>query len=170
MIKRILVALPVAAAVAVLAGPGAFADTVSTSDGPAASLDITAAPGSFPVRTSGHWAEPDQEVMVGYPQNVIKVQTEAGQGYVAALLRAPYNEPLHVGAYSTVGYAPDHPELASVLLIHDGLGCYAEEGGFTVDRIETDPATGFLTAFDGAFDQRCPGSTGAAHGEIHFRR
>ena len=165
MIKRILVALPVAVAVAVLAGPAAFADTT-----PAARLDITAQPGSFPVKTSGHWAEPDQEVMVSYPKNVLKVQTEDGQGYVAVLLQAPNNEPLHVGTYTNVGYTPGHPELAGVLVIHDGLGCYAEEGGFTVDRIETDPATGLLSAFDGSFDQRCPGSTATAHGEIHFQR
>ncbi|EWM11038.1 hypothetical protein [Kutzneria sp. 744] len=61
-----------------------------------------------------------------------------------------------------------HPELAAVQLISNRLGCYGEEGGFTVDRIETDPTTGALTAFDGSFDQRCPGST--AHGEIHFQR
>ena len=123
MIKRVLVALPVAAAVAVLAVPAAFADTT-----PVATIDITAQPGSYPVRTSGHWAEPQQEVLVSTPQNVLKAQTE------------------------------------------NGLGCYAEEGGFTVDRIETDPASGRLTAFDGSFDQRCPGSTGTAHGEIHFQR
>ncbi|MFC0548978.1 hypothetical protein [Kutzneria chonburiensis] len=165
MIKRILVALPVAAAVAVLAGPAAFADTT-----PVASIDIAAAPGSYPVKTSGHWSAPDQEVMVSYPKNVLKAQTDDGLGYVAVLLQAPNNEPLHVGTYTNVGYTPSHPELSGVLVIHDGLGCYAEEGGFTVDRIETDPATGFLTAFDGSFDQRCPGSTGTAHGEIHFQR
>jgi len=165
MIRRALAALPVAAAVAVLAVPAAFADTT-----PVASIAITSEPGSFPVTTSGHWAAPDQEVLVSNPQNVLKAQTENGQGYVAVQLRAPHNAPLRVGAYSGVGYAPDHPELASVLLISNGLGCYAEEGGFTVDRIETDPATGVVTAFDGAFDQRCPGSTGTAHGEIHFQR
>ncbi|MFI9382571.1 hypothetical protein [Kutzneria sp. NPDC052558] len=165
MIRSALAALPAAAAVAVLAVPTAFADTT-----PVASIDITAQPGAYPQATSGHWAAPDQEVMVGYPQNVLKAQTDNGRGYLAVLLRAPHNEPLHVGAYANVGYPPDHPELASVLVISDGLGCYAEQGGFTVDRIETDPASGVLTAFDGSFDQRCPGSTGSAHGEIHFQR
>ena len=135
-----------------------------------ASIDITAPPGSYPVTTSGHWAEPDQEILVSNPQNVLKAQAETNTGYLAVLLRAPRNAPLHVGSYSGVGYPPDHPELASVLLISNGLGCYAEDGGFTVDRIETDPATGVVTAFDGSFDQRCPGSTATAHGEIHFQR
>ncbi|QUQ66264.1 hypothetical protein [Kutzneria sp. CA-103260] len=165
MIGKVLAVLPVAAAVAVLAGPAAFADTT-----PVASIAITAEPGSYPVTASGHWAAPDQEVLVSSPQNVLKAQTDNGLGYIAVLLRGPHNEPLHVGSYDTVGDPQAHPELASVQLISNGLGCYAEQGGFTVDRIETDPASGVLTAFDGTFDQRCAGSTGTAHGEIHFQR
>ncbi|GAA3433567.1 hypothetical protein [Kutzneria kofuensis] len=165
MIGRVIAALPVAAAVAVLAVPTAFADTT-----PVSSLDFTAEPGSFPAKTSVHWAEPDQEVLISDRQNTIRVVADAGFANVAVELRGPNAAPLQAGTYDTVGDPRSHPELASVLVISDGLGCYAEQGGITVDRIEVDPSTGLLAAFDGSFDQRCPGSTGTGHGEIHFRR
>ncbi|MFC0436822.1 hypothetical protein [Kutzneria buriramensis] len=162
---RTLAALPVAAAIAVLAVPAAFADTT-----PVASIDITTTPGSFPVTSAVHWAAPDQEVLVSDRANTLRAQGGAGFDYIGVELRGPNGAPLQAGTYNTVGDPHSHPELASVLVISNGLGCYAEEGGFTVDRIEFDPSTSVLTAFDGSYDHRCAGSTGADHGEIHFQR
>lgn len=96
-------------------------------------MDLAGRADTFPVRTTVHWAEPDQEVHVTAKQGGVKVAAGDDRDYA-------------------------------------GVGCYAEEGSITVDRVEVDPSTSLLTAFDGSFDQRCAGSTGLMHGELHFQR
>jgi len=164
---KALAALPVAAALAVLATPVAFADTTSVS-----SFDFTAEPGSLAITGSGHWAAPAQDVEIWENNNVVKVDATPDNGfhYIRVELTGPNGEPLHVGTYSNVGDPTRHPDQPGILAISQGLGCHADAGTITVDRVERDGA-GALTAFDGSFDHHCAGPTSPTfHGEIHFQR
>jgi len=160
---RMLVALPLVAALVGVAAPAAVAK-------PVRSFTFTAEAGAHPVNgRSGQWTPPDAEIDVHEFERVIKMHAETHNGWdwIRVEFRGRDGAALRRGVYRTDAKArPDGPRM---LVISNGLGCIDDYGRFTITRIRRD-SSGQLSALDARFEHHCGSATAPAlRGEIRYR-
>lgn len=96
--------------------------------------------------------------------------TSGGENWTVQLA-APRGDVLRPGVYQGVEEAPTRTGRAPGLYVFgDGRACDRVYGRFSVNQIETDPATGAVTLLDAGYTQHCDSATAPAlTGTVKYR-